>query len=217
MRVFPLLLIVLSAAACGPGTSGAPASAADAAPLTVALVDSVPYENELQSGWLRRVAVRTPTGVDTIGDLLTAQLPVIREDSVVVGFRYQEDLVLGTFWYTAPTKALRDAALPPDFYQYGDPQFSPDGHHVAYLGWDGAGTGYGVVLAWPSGAVRYRSAPVALLPSDAGSDDIAWEGEDRFTIAIAIDTPGAWQRIRGRVTRNGVSGLAIDTVTPPAR
>jgi hypothetical protein len=35
----------------------------------VALVDSVPYENDLTGGWLHRVAVTTSAGVDTVAPL----------------------------------------------------------------------------------------------------------------------------------------------------
>lgn len=192
----------------------APARAA----ITVKLVDSVPFRNELESGTLRRVLVTTPAGADTIRDVLTGQLPVVVDETLVVGFRYDGSLVRGVFHYVPRTGYLGATALPSDFVAFGTPRLAPDGRHVLYFGQDSTGGGYGVVLAWPSGAMRWRGAPVRVLAADGGIDEATWHSAKSFTQELLLDTPPRGvQRTRGTIGPDGAVRVQVDTVVPPAK
>lgn len=225
-RTLARLLASVMLAGCDAGSRDVPPArlahdAHDAparAAITVALVDSVPYHNELESGALRRVLVTTPTGADTIHDVLTAQLPVVVDDALVVGFRYDENTVRGVFHYVPRTGFLGATALPRDFVSFGTPRLAPDGRHVLYFGQDSTGGGYGVVLAWPSGAVRWRGAPARVLPADGGVDDATWHSARSFTQTILLDAPPrALQRTRGTIGADGAVQVQADTVVPPPK
>ena len=182
--------------------------------------DSVPYRNDLQDGVLRRVVVGTQDDapLDTIRDVLTGQLPIAHGDTSVVGFRYDEDRVLGLFHYTPRTGRLRTQALPLDFVPFSTPSLSPDGRHVAYLGRDSTGRGYGVVIAWETDSVRYRGAPVVLPGTDAGVDDFGWNHATRFTLHIGLEAPfGATQRTMGEIDVLGNVSVQVDTIRLPPR
>ena len=145
--------------------------------------------------------------------MLTSQLPVIFDDTVVVGFRYDADRVVGAFQYFPRTGHLEPRALPFDFFMYSTPRFAPDGRHVAYLGRDSTGRGYGVILEWPSGRTVYRGQPAPLLETDAGVDEFTWTSARQCELAIALSMElGGVQRARGTLT--GVSGVEtrVDTV-----
>lgn len=215
----PLAGVLLLACDASASRDAGPAHFSHDAPgraaITVALVDSVPFRNELESGTLRRVLVTTPAGADTIREVLTAQLPVAVDDALVVGFRYDGALVRGVFHYVPRTGYLGSTALPSDFVAFGTPRLAPDGRHVLYFGQDSTGGGYGVVLAWPSGAVRWRGAPVHVLAADGGIDDATWHSARSFTQAILLAAPPrAFQRTRGTIGPDGAVRVQVDTVVP---
>lgn len=182
----------------------------------VGLADSVPYRNDLVEGVLRRVVVGTSDGTDTVPDVLTAQQPERLDDTSIVGFRYDEDRVMDVFVYTPGRGALRTLALPEDFFPYSAPRFAPGARHLAYLGRDSTGRGYGVVTAWPDGRVLHRGAPVTLLAGDAFIDAVRWSDAARFTIGIALAAPpGARQVTIGAIDAAGQAVKAeIDTIVP---
>ena len=185
-------------------------------PVTVALVDSIPWENDLTSGTLHRVAVSSRGRTDTIVDVRTSQLPAVLDDTVVVGLRYAEETVQGAFEYVPASRALRTVALPSDLYDLSTPRFAPDGRHLAYLGRDSTHRGYAVVVAWPSVGVVYRGPAVPLLATDAGVDELAWNDARRFTLVIHLDQPlRARQRTRGTIGADGRATVVVDTLPPP--
>ena len=201
------------ASACRASDTPPPGSRAAVA---VALGDSVAYENELTSGVLRRVVVRTPGHTDTLPGILVDAPPVVVGDSVVYGIRAEENLVAGLFAFDVRTRRTRRLPPPPDWVPHAVPRLSPDGRHLAYLAQDSAGRGYGVVATVPEGRVVHRGPPATMLETDAGVDAIAWDGPTRFEIRIDLSyRTGGTQRARGSLAPMTV---VVDTLRPaPAR
>ena len=185
--------------------------------ISVALVDSVPWRNDLTDGTLRRVAITSRAGTDTVRDVLTTQLPVVVGDSIV-GLRWEEDRLLGAFEYAPATRNLRKVALPTDAFEGGTPSFAPDGRHLAYVALDSTGKASGVVLAWPSAGIVFRGAPVTMLAGDAGIEGLSWQDATHFTLELALERPhGSYQRVRGTIGADGRAAVVVDTVNPPLR
>ena len=198
-------------------TPPTPATARHDTPaLTVALVDSVPYANELTDGFLRRVVVRTRAHTDTLLGILVDALPVVVGDTVVHGIRAEENQFVELFTYDARTRRTRTFPVPADWVPHAVPKLAPDGRHVAYLAQDAQGQGYGAVATVPDGRVVYRGPPATMLETDAGVDAISWTDADRFEIRIDLSYQvGGTQRLRGTLRPLRV---AVDTLRPlPAR
>ena len=179
----------------------------------VELADSVRFENELIGvGYLRRVAVHSAAGVDTIAGVVTNQQPVVVGDSIVYGFLYDQQAVTAGFAYDVRTQTTRRLTLPHQLFPYSEPRLSPDGSHLAYLAMDSSGRGYGAIAAWPSGQVVYRGQPVKMLETDAGVDAVRWQDSGRFEIRIEMShsVGGGAQRTRGVVT--ALDSTVVDTV-----
>jgi hypothetical protein len=179
----------------------------------VQLADSVRFENELIGvGYLRRVAVRTEAGIDTLANIVTDQQPVVAGDSVVYGLIYDQQAVTAGFAYDARASTVRRLTLPSELFPYAAPKLSPDGRHLAYLAMDTAGRGYGAIAAWPSGGVIYRGQPVRMLETDASIDPASWLDANRFEIRIELShfVGGGTQRIRGTVS--APDSTVVDTI-----
>jgi hypothetical protein len=193
------------APACAPAAPGA-----QRADVVVALVDSVPYANELTEGVLRRVAVRAGGRVDTVADVLVAEAPVLAGDTLVVGVAAEEDRVAGLFVHDVRAGRTRRVALPPGLVPHGRPALSPDGRHLAYLAQTPEGMGYGAVATVPAGRVILRGPPAPMLETDAGVDGVAWSDAARFEIRVDLSyRVGGTQRLRGTVAP---PRLEVDTI-----
>jgi hypothetical protein len=177
------------------------------------LADSVRFENELIGvGYLRRVAVDTGAGADTIDGILTNQQPVVVGDSVVYGIVYDEQAVTAGFAYDVKARTTRRLTLPDQLFPYGEPRLSRDGRHLAYVAIDRSGRGYGAIAAWPSARVVYRGPAVRMLETDAGVDAVTWHDANRFEIRVDMShaVGGGTQRIRGTVT--AFDSTLVDTI-----
>jgi hypothetical protein len=220
-----LLVIALAGAslgaACGgaseradapPGASGAQPPGSPGA-VSVALADSVPYENEMTSGYLWRAVVRSAGRVDTLAGILVAELPVVASDGVVYGIRADEERAAGLFAYDPRDGRLRLLPTPTDWWESATPRIAPDGRHVAYLAQKGDGHGYAAVAALPSGEIVYRAPAVAMLETDAGIDEIHWPDNEHFEVRIALSfAVGGTLRVRGSVRP---AAARVDTLRPP--
>jgi hypothetical protein len=171
----------------------------------------VPYENELESGVLHRVAVRAGGQVDTLDGILTAWTPVVAGDSVVHGIRAEESRVVGLFAHDVRTGRTRLLPPQPEWVSHAVPRIAPDGRHVAYLAQAATGIGYGAVATLPDGRVIYRGPPAELLETDAGVDTIEWLDAGRFVMLFDMSyRVGGTQRLRGTV-----DPLRVDVDTVP--
>lgn len=198
------------AAACAPA-----APEASRPGVTVTLVDSVPYANDLTDGVLRRVAVRAGGRVDTLADVLVAEAPALAGDTLVVGVAAEEDRVAGLFVHDVRAGRTRRVALPAGLVPHGRPAVAPDGRHVAYLAQTPEGMGYGAVATVPEGRVVLRGPPAPMLETDAGVDGVAWHDAARFEIRIDLSyRVGGTQRLRGSVVP---PRLDVDTLPAPPR
>jgi hypothetical protein len=204
----PWMLAIVLLGAC---TSDPPPRSSGG--IRVELADSVTFENELIGvGYLRRVAVHTAAGVDTLDGIVTHQRPVAVGDSVVYGLVYDQQAVTAGFAYDVRTQTVRHLTLPAQLFPYGEPRLSPDGRHLAYLAMDGSGRGYGAIAAWPSGRVVYRGQAVTMLETDAGVDAVTWHDAHRFEVRIDMShsVGGGTQRTLGTVA--ALDSALVDTI-----
>lgn len=211
VRMMVPALATMLAACAGPSTGPSPASRP-----TVQLVDSVAWENEMDSGALHRVEVRTGTRVDTIPGVLTAELPLVLGGSRVLGFGYREGDVVDAFEYDARRRRVAHRELPGDLNAFSTPVFSPDGLHVAYLVAPGDGTGFAIARTWPGKAEVWRGNPIAIPATDACCvSRVRWLSPDEAEVYIESD-PGdepVWLRVRGSIRQKSV--VATDTMPAP--
>jgi hypothetical protein len=199
--------VLLAAAACTPPARTGPAPSA----VRVALVDSIPYQTDLDDGFLRRVEVRTAAHVDTIPNVLTPLRPIIFPDGRVMGFDYQgADLVRGFAWDPV-RRALEPIELPDDADRwFTAPAFSPDGRHLAYVALR-EGFGRGIVRRDARGDVVVRTDWVEIPATDAAINFARWTDAETFEIFVDVGETG-WHRFTGTVSAGVVRN---DTVAPP--
>lgn len=201
--------LVLAAAACTPPARTAPAPAPAA--VRVALVDSVPYQTELEDGFLRRVEVRTAARVDTIPYVLTPLPPIVAADGRVMGFDYQAADLVRAFAWDPARRALEPLALPDDADRwFTAPAFSPDGRYLAYVALR-EGFGRGIVRRGARGEVVVRTDSLAIPATDAAINFARWTDADTWEIFIDVGETG-WHRFTGTVAAGVVRS---DTVAPP--
>lgn len=206
-RALALGSLVL-AAACAPHTRTAPAPGT----VRVALVDSIPYQTELEDGFLRRVEVRSPAGVDTIAQVLTHTLPVVLADGTVLGFVVDGPDLLSAFTWHPEYRQLELVALPDDADRlFTAPAFSPDGRYLAYVSYPGPGFGRGMVRRGAAGEVVVRTDSVEVPGTDAAMNFALWRDAETFEIYLDVSETG-WHRFSGTIS-GGV--VRMDTVAPP--
>jgi hypothetical protein len=203
----PLALTALAlATACAPAVRSGPAPAPAA--VRVALVDSVPFATEMHEGVLRRVEVRSPAGVDTIGEVLTHAPPIVLADGRVLGFVWQGMDLREAFVYDPARRRLERVGLPDDADRwFTTPAFSPDGRYLAYVAYE-EGHGRGVVRRDTRGPVVVRTERVPVPATDAAVSFAQWVDAETFEIYLDVGETG-WHRFRGTVSA-GVT--ANDTV-----
>ncbi|HEX2077668.1 MAG TPA: hypothetical protein VHG08_08160 [Longimicrobium sp.] len=203
--VIPALL--LAAAACTPP----PRTDPGAGSVRVALVDSIPFRTELEEGFLRRVEVRSPGGVDTIRFVLTHSVPLVLADGTVLGFTFSGTELRSAFTWHPAGKQLRLIALPEDAdLVFTIPAFSADGRYLAYVAYQ-QGFGRGMVRRGASGYVVVRTDSVEVPATDAAMNFARWTGPEAFEILLDVSETG-WHRFSGTVS-SGVT--RVDTVVPP--
>lgn len=207
MRAIALCALLLAAACTPPRTASGPAPGA----VQVALVDSLPYQTELDEGVLHRVQVRSPAGVDTIPSILTHLLPVVLADGTVMGFAWEAaDLVSAFTWH--PRRPMpRLVALPEDVDRmFTTPALSPDGRYLAYVTYQPQGFGRGVVRRGVAGEVIVRTDSVEVPATDAAFNFAQWKDAQTFEIFVDVGETG-WHRFTGTVSA-GVT--RVDTAGP---
>lgn len=180
--------------------------------LGVEYVDSIPYEGELYSGFLRRVVVRTDRGTDTLPGVrveAASGVTAVAGDSVVYGISSEVDDKPRLFAYDARTRRTRILAPPANWSAHEGVSFAPGAGYVAYLGRSDGST-YAAVAKLPGGELVLRGAGVAARATDAGVATMRWLDADRFEITIDLDVdPGRAYRVQGSLSARTVSG---DTV-----
>lgn len=209
--LLPGILLALSACAHHLPTQLAPRSGVHAA-----LVDSVPWETEEGSGYLRRVEVRFGDAVDTVPGVLTAEAP-LTVGARVLGFAYRDQEITGAYDYDAEHRRLQWDALPAGLNGYfSTPSLAPDGRHIAYIVLPADATAQAVVGTWPGGVSVWRSGMVEVPATDAlGGNLTRWLSPDTAEIFIESGptTEVQWFHVVGSVRQARV--VHADTVRQP--
>lgn len=180
-------------------------TASDVLPST-RLVDSLPWEDNEWGleGVLYRVEITLAGRVDTLPAVFTKDLPVLTNDTVVLGLNYEQDRVTSVFQYDPISKELDSIHMPErleDFQSYfSRPSFSPNGNYLAYVAYAGGGA-QAVVRNWPELEIVFDGPNVEIPPTDFVVNDTKWLNDATF--ALAVDLGGAphrgWLRIVGSV------------------
>lgn len=213
MRTFCVLAPVLwfAAAACSPA---APAIAPGPAVTPgVRLVDSIPFEDDISDGVLRRVEVRSGGRLDTVPGVLTEQVPLVVGDTAVIGFAFKEGGISAGFRYDPQTRRLSRTPMPRDATTVlSAPSFSPDGRHIAYVAFTNA-KGWATVRTWPGAEPVLRSGVVEVPATDSpGGNLVRWLAADtvEFFVETGATTDSAWHHVRAAL--NPARILSADTV-----
>lgn len=120
----------------------------------------------------------------------------------------------GAFVYSVQTRKAKELPLPEDLFDYGHPELSPDGRHLAYLSIVGDARGRFNIITWPERTPVFRGQLIELLATDAGLDCIEWLDTKRFTALIDITHEvGGSERVRGHL--DSLHAVVIDTPRPP--
>lgn len=203
--------LLCASAACAPAVRSGPAPAP--LPITVALVDSVPFATEMHDGFLRRVEVRSASRIDTIPDVLTHARPTVTPDGRVLGFAWDGMDLRDAFVYAPAARRLERIALPNDADRaFTTPAFSPDGRYLAYVSYPAeGGSARGLVRRDVRGPVVVRTDSVAVPGMDSAFNFARWLDAETFEIYIDVGEEGMHRwlgTVSGGVTRG-------DTVPHP--
>lgn len=206
--------LLLAGSACAPAARVPPPSG----PVSVRLVDSIPWENELAEGVLRRVELRSGARVDTLPGLLTYELPVVLDDALL-GVEYQQDRAVRAFRYDLRSGRVRRLGLPADLHpSFSAPAFSPDGRHLAYVVVPGDATAWAMVRSWPERREVARGPRVEIPAGDYAASWARWPAAGRFEVYIDLggETAGGWLRVRGSVAGGELRADTVPALPDPA-
>lgn len=144
--------------------------------------------------------------------MLTAQVPLLVGDSLVIGVRSDSlGEILGVFHYRAKLGRIERVPLPIDLKRgITDFRISPDGRHIAYVRFDEPGPAVGIVRVWPTESIVAITPGIAVPEGDVMRGAARWQNSETFEIFIDPFNDGSnrWVRFRGRL---GNAGFAIDT------
>ena len=188
---------------------------------TLALIDSAfapSWDVMEDSAIVYRLEVSSPSGVDTIADVIEP-FPVISGDTLIVGLiQVSEDSSAPqrkVFRYRPGQDPVERRPMPPDVWAFfHDFVISPDGKYVAYVAEDplpgNIGT-FAVVRDLLTGEVVARGPAGGGCECDVDTNYARWIPPDSFEIAVSHANTGAgWQRVSGRASTRRVH---VDTLT----
>jgi hypothetical protein len=167
--------------------------------MSVKLVDSVWYGVETgDTGFRQRVAVQMDDEVDTIPQVLTRDLPVVKMDSVILGLAYSGEEVFAAFQYHPHQRHLDTIPLV---------SWLPEALQEGRL--------WGVVRRWSNLQMVAQGPEVGPVATGFLLNGVKWD--DAKTFAVLVDMAGSphpgWLRVRGTVD-SGI--LYVDTLSPQA-
>jgi hypothetical protein len=152
--------------------------------------------------------------MDTIPAVRVSRPPVLIGDSVVFGFDYTMN---NGFRFHLGTRQLKRISLFSDMDAFFSvPAISPDGKHIAYVGYgnDGNGGPRAAIRTWPEGELTAES-PTVVHPT--GTDFIVnaakWIDADSFEVwidLIRVAPQDRYFRVRGSLA---TLSMKEDTVT----
>jgi hypothetical protein len=176
------------------------------------------WETMQDTGVVYRIEVVSPSGADTIRNVIPPA-PVVVGDTLVIGLvQVSEDS-------SAPQRQIFRARLgrhrietqpiPADVWaSYEDILVSPDGRYIAYVGEDtmpeNPGT-YAVVRNLATGELVTKGPGGGGCDCDEDFNHARWFPPDSFEIAVAhTSTKAGWERISGKASARRVH---VDTLS----
>jgi hypothetical protein len=207
------LTISFCAAACSGREGSEPAT-------TLTVIDSAyaPSWDAIEdSGFVYRIEVSSPSGLDTVNDVIPP-FPHAVGDTLVVGLlQAAEDSSTPQrkmFRLHLDDGGLDTRPLPPDVWAYfHDFVVSPDGRYAAYVAEDplpGQTGTFATVRDLLTGEVALRGPAGGGCDCEVDTNYARWIAPDSFEIAVSHAITGAgWQRVSGRVSERRVH---VDTL-----
>ena len=187
---------------------------------TITVIDSTfapSWDVMEDSAVVYRLEVSSPSGVDTIADVITP-FPVVAGDTLVVGLiQVSEDSSAPQrklFRFRPGQDQVERQPVPPDVWAFlHDFVISPDGRYAAYVAEDplpgNMGT-FAVVRDLLSGAIIARGPAGGGCDCDVDANYARWIPPDSFEIAVShSSTEAGWQRVSGRASTRRVR---VDTL-----
>lgn len=201
--------------ACSPRDNG------DEPPVAVRVIDSAyapTWEPTADSGTVYRVEIRSPAGVDTIGNVVPP-FPTVVGDTLVVGLlQVSEDSSTPKrkiFRLRLSQHSVETLPVPSDVWSsFHDVVVSPDGRYLAYVAEDTTPSNpatYGLVRELATGAIIIKGPGGGGCDCDVDTNYARWFAPDSFEIAVSHEnTDNVWLLLSGVASARR---LHVDTLS----
>jgi hypothetical protein len=201
--------------ACSPRDNG------DEPQVAVRVIDSAyapTWEPTADSGTIYRVEIRSPAGVDTIGNVVPP-FPTVTGDTLVVGLlQVSEDSSTPErkiFRLRLGQHRVETLPVPSDVWSsFHDVVVSPDGRYLAYVAEDTTPSipaTYGLVRELATGAIIIKGPGGGGCDCDVDTNHARWFAPDSFEIAVSHEnTDNVWLLLSGVASARR---LHVDTLS----
>lgn len=217
-RVVPILTGAALALASGACVNGRDTSEGNT---RINVLDSAytqSWETMEDTGTVYRIEVISPSGADTIRNVIPPE-PIVVGDTLVIGLiQVSEDSSTPErqiFRLRLGQHKIATTPIPDDVWgSYQDVLVSPDGRYLAYVGEDtvpeNPGT-YGIVRDLATRNIVIKGPGGGGCDCDEDFNHARWFAPDSFEIAVAHTRAGAlWERISGKAS---AGRFHVDTLT----
>ena len=201
-------IVLVLIAACAFVSSGACRSDSDQSNTRITVIDSTytqSWEPMEDTGTVYRIEVVSPSGADTIRNVIPPA-PIVVGDSLVIGLlQVSEDSSTPErrlFRLRLGQHRVETSPIPEDVWpSYQDVLISPNGRYIAYVGEDSTpanpGT-YGMVRDLTTREVVIKGPGGGGCDCDEDLNHARWLSPDSFEIAVAHTRGNSgWERISG--------------------
>lgn len=219
MRVRVILLLIGAAAVFATGACYR--NGEDESRTRINVLDSAfaqSWETMQDTGVLYRIEVVSPSGADTIRNVIPPA-PVVVGDTLVIGLvQVSEDSSTPQrqiFRARLGQHRIETKPIPADVWSsYQDILVSPDGRYIAYVGEDTTPENpgiYAVVRNLATGEIVEKGPGGGGCDCDEDFNHARWFPPDSFEIAVAhTSTKAGWERISGKASARRIH---VDTLS----